>query len=124
VPNVACFDTAFHVTLPPAATTYALPTAWRERRPLRRYGFHGLSHGYAARRAGEPLNTTSAELRAVTCHLGAGASLTAQLLPSAGDAGDDPTRPEPAKSRPSTARPAETDAIVPAPIRRDCSPSS
>jgi acetate kinase len=79
VPNVACFDTAFHVTLPPAATTYALPAAWRERGPLRRYGFHGLSHGYAARRAGELLKTTSAKLRVVTCHLGAGASLTAVL---------------------------------------------
>jgi acetate kinase len=79
VPNVACFDTAFHVTLPPAATTYALPAAWRERWPLRRYGFHGLSHGYAARRAGELLKTTSARLRLVTCHLGAGASLTAVL---------------------------------------------
>jgi acetate kinase len=79
VPNVACFDTAFHVTLPPAATTYALPAAWRERWPLRRYGFHGLSHAYAARRASELLTATSTELRAVTCHLGAGASLTAVL---------------------------------------------
>jgi acetate kinase len=79
VPSVACFDTAFHVTLPPAATTYALPAAWRKRWPLRRYGFHGLSHAYAARRAGELLKTTGAELRVVTCHLGAGASLTAVL---------------------------------------------
>jgi acetate kinase len=79
VPNVACFDTAFHATLPPAATTYALPAAWRERWPLRRYGFHGLSHAYAARRAGEVLQRTRTELRVVTCHLGAGASLTAVL---------------------------------------------
>jgi len=79
VPNVACFDTAFHATLPAAATTYALPAAWRERWPLRRYGFHGLSHAYAARRASELLTATSPELRVVTCHLGAGASLTAVL---------------------------------------------
>jgi acetate kinase len=51
VPAVACFDTAFHATLPPAAATYALPTAWRERFGIRRFGFHGLSHAYAARRA-------------------------------------------------------------------------
>ncbi len=44
VPAVACFDTAFHRTLAPAAATYALPAAWRERFGLRRFGFHGLSH--------------------------------------------------------------------------------
>jgi acetate kinase len=72
VPEVACFDTAFHSTLPPEAATYALPHAWRERYGLRRYGFHGLSHAYAARAAG-------AARRVVTCHLGAGASLCAVL---------------------------------------------
>jgi acetate kinase len=79
VTSVACFDTAFHVTIPPAAATYALPAAWRERWALRRYGFHGLSHAYAARRAGEMLEAAGADLRVVTCHLGAGASLTAVL---------------------------------------------
>jgi acetate kinase len=69
LPQVACFDTAFHATLPAAASTYALPREWRERWPLRRYGFHGLSHAWAARRAGAA--------RVVTCHLGAGASLAA-----------------------------------------------
>ncbi|MEO8092406.1 MAG: acetate/propionate family kinase [bacterium] len=77
VPAVACFDTAFHATLPPAAATYALPAAWRERWALRRYGFHGLSHGYAARRAAELLDRPIDSLRVVTCHLGAGASLAA-----------------------------------------------
>jgi acetate kinase len=76
IPNVACFDTAFHVTIPPAAATYALPAAWRERWPLRRYGFHGLSHAYASRRAGELLGGGE-DLRVVTCHVGAGASLAA-----------------------------------------------
>jgi acetate kinase len=73
VPAVACFDTAFHATLPAAASTYALPRAWRERWPLRRYGFHGLSHAYASRRAAELTGSS----RVVTCHLGAGASLAA-----------------------------------------------
>lgn len=53
VPHVACFDTAYHATMPEAAATYALPAEWRNRWPLRRYGFHGLSHAYAARRASE-----------------------------------------------------------------------
>jgi acetate kinase len=74
-PAVACFDTAFHGTLPRAAATYALPAAWRERFGLRRFGFHGLSHAYASRRTQEILGRT--DLRVVTCHLGAGASLAA-----------------------------------------------
>ncbi|HEU5267374.1 MAG TPA: acetate/propionate family kinase [Jatrophihabitans sp.] len=74
VPGVACFDTAFHATLSAAAATYAVPREWRERHGVRRYGFHGLSHGYAARRVGELLPDAR---RVVTCHLGAGASLCA-----------------------------------------------
>jgi acetate kinase len=77
VAAVACFDTAFHATMPPKATTYALPRQWRQRFGLRRYGFHGLSHAYASRRAAELLGRTVDELRIVTCHLGAGASLAA-----------------------------------------------
>jgi acetate kinase len=77
VPEVACFDTAFHATMPPAASTYALPAAWRERFGLRRYGFHGLSHAYATRRAAQLLGTEVTRLRVVSCHLGAGASLAA-----------------------------------------------
>ncbi|NUT92884.1 MAG: acetate/propionate family kinase [Saccharothrix sp.] len=74
VPQVACFDTAFHATLPPVAATYPLPARWRERFGLRRYGFHGLSHAYAARRAVE---LAGGGTRVVTCHLGAGCSLAA-----------------------------------------------
>jgi acetate kinase len=77
VPEVACFDTAFHADLPPAAATYAIPAEWRERWRLRRYGFHGLSHAYASRRAAEMLKRAPAELRVVVAHLGAGASLAA-----------------------------------------------
>lgn len=78
VPAVACFDTAFHATLPAAAATYALPRRLRERFGLRRYGFHGLSHAYAARRATALLAPGGPPpRRIVTCHLGAGASLAA-----------------------------------------------
>jgi acetate kinase len=76
-PAVACFDTAFHATIPPEAATYALPRAWREQWGLRRFGFHGLSRAYAARRAAEMLGRAPEGLRVVTCHLGAGASLAA-----------------------------------------------
>lgn len=81
VPAVACFDTAFHATIPEAAATFALPAEWRTRWTLRRYGFHGLSHAYVSRRAAElvahPTPDAPAGLRVVTCHLGAGASLAA-----------------------------------------------
>jgi acetate kinase len=76
-PSVACFDTAFHAGLPPAAATYALPEEWRRRWGVRRFGFHGLSHAYASRRAAEMVRTPVEDLRIVTCHLGAGASLAA-----------------------------------------------
>jgi acetate kinase len=78
VPAVACFDTAFHAGMPAAAATYALPKTWTERFALRRYGFHGLSHAYASRRAAQLLEGREPErLRVVTCHLGAGSSLAA-----------------------------------------------
>jgi acetate kinase len=85
-PAVACFDTAFHATIGAAAATFALPAEWRARWALRRYGFHGLSHAYASRRAGELVRTVPddeladpvpGKLRVITCHLGAGASLAA-----------------------------------------------
>jgi acetate kinase len=77
LPAVACFDTAFHATLPDAAATYALPAAWRDQWRVRRYGFHGLSHAWIARRTPELLDIPAAGLRIVSCHLGAGASLCA-----------------------------------------------
>ncbi len=77
IEHVACFDTAFHATMPEAAATYALPEDWRINWPLRRFGFHGLSHAYASRRAAELAGRPVEELRMVTCHLGAGASLCA-----------------------------------------------
>lgn len=79
VPAVACFDTAFHATLPDAAATYALPAEWSARWGVRRYGFHGLSHAWIARRAPEVIGAgaRASDLRIVSCHLGAGASLCA-----------------------------------------------
>ena len=76
-PAVGCFDTSFHAALPAAARTYALPWEWIERYGLRRYGFHGLNHAYVARRAAQLLERPLDQLRIVSCHLGAGASLCA-----------------------------------------------
>jgi acetate kinase len=76
-PAVACVDTAFHATLPPAAYTYPLPADWRSRFGVRRFGFHGLSHAWASRRAAALLGRPEATVRVVTCHLGSGASLAA-----------------------------------------------
>lgn len=77
LPQVACFDTAFHRTLPEPAATYAIPADWRRRHDIRRRGFHGLSHAWASARAAELLDRPAAGLRIVTCHLGAGVSLAA-----------------------------------------------
>ncbi len=76
-PEVVCFDTTFHADLPPAARTFALPREWNSQWALRRYGFHGLSHSYAVRRAAELVGRPLEQLRAVSCHLGSGASLAA-----------------------------------------------
>jgi acetate kinase len=77
IPSVACFDTAFHSRMPAAASTYAIPEEWRQRFGVRRYGFHGFSHAYAARRAAEILRSPGSGLKVVTCHLGSGASVAA-----------------------------------------------
>jgi acetate kinase len=74
VPQVAVFDTSFHLTLEPAAYVYAVPHEWLAL-GIRRYGFHGLSHQYGSRRAAEILGSQSA--RIIVCHLGNGASLCA-----------------------------------------------
>jgi acetate kinase len=77
VPAVGCFDTAFHAGMPPPASTYALPSEWRRRWDLRRFGFHGLSHSWICRRTAELMGQPVEEIRVVSCHLGAGASLCA-----------------------------------------------
>lgn len=77
VPQVGVFDTAFHQTMAPPAFLYALPYRFYEEYSLRRYGFHGTSHQYVARRAAVYLGRPLDQLKIVTCHLGNGASVTA-----------------------------------------------
>lgn len=75
--QVACFDTAFHATIPQVAYMYALPYELYEKYGIRRYGFHGISHRYVARRAAALMGRGKYEINAITCHLGNGCSLTA-----------------------------------------------
>jgi acetate kinase len=77
VPQVAVFDTAFHATLPPEASTYPIPEKWTREWGIRRFGFHGLSHAYCSQRAAELLGRPPEELRLVICHLGHGCSASA-----------------------------------------------
>ena len=74
-PQVAVFDTAFHMTMPPKAYRYAIPTEYYENDDIRRYGFHGTSHKYIARRAAELMGTKNFKM--INCHLGNGSSLSA-----------------------------------------------
>jgi len=75
--QVACFDTAFHATIPKVAYMYALPYELYEQYGIRRYGFHGISHRYVARRAAAIMGRGKYDINAVTCHLGNGCSVTA-----------------------------------------------
>ena len=76
IPQVAVFDTAFHSTIEMPASVYPGPYEWYEQ-GIRRYGFHGISHQYCARRAAQILGRDLASLRLITCHLGNGCSLAA-----------------------------------------------
>jgi acetate kinase len=77
VPQVVCFDTGFHASMPPAASTYAIPAQWREQYGVKRYGFHGISCAWSLRRASALLGRPSHELQLIVAHLGSGASVTA-----------------------------------------------
>ena len=77
VPQVAVFDTAFHQTMPAKAYMYALPYEMYEKHGVRKYGFHGTSHGFVARRAAEMLGTSFESVNLITCHLGNGSSIAA-----------------------------------------------
>ncbi|KPQ07865.1 MAG: acetate kinase AckA [Rhodobacteraceae bacterium HLUCCA12] len=79
LPQVGVFDTAFHLTNPARATTYAVPPAWRKA-GLRRYGFHGTSHKYVAQRAAQEIGQPLVALKIVSVHLGNGASVCAVNL--------------------------------------------
>jgi len=77
VPHVACFDTAFHATLPPEAYRYPVPERWFRDWGVRRFGFHGLSVAWAVRRSAQLLGRDAADLALVVAHLGSGCSVTA-----------------------------------------------
>jgi acetate kinase len=77
VPQIGIFDTAFHQTMPAEAYTYAVPWTWVEELGVRRYGFHGTSHLYVARRVAQLLGRPIDQLRIITCHIGNGCSITA-----------------------------------------------
>ena len=74
-PQVAVFDTAFHMTMPPKAYRYAIPTEYYTNDSIRRYGFHGTSHKYVAKRTAELVGKK--EFKMVNCHLGNGSSMAA-----------------------------------------------
>jgi acetate kinase len=73
--QVASFDTAFHHSLPPKAYLYPIPYEMYKKYEIRKYGFHGTSHLYVARRAAALMNKPEANV--ITCHLGNGCSISA-----------------------------------------------
>jgi len=75
--QVACFDTAFHTTIPEVAHIYALPYDLYKKYGVRRYGFHGISHRYVARRAAQIMGRGKYDVNLITCHLGNGCSIAA-----------------------------------------------
>lgn len=75
--QVAAFDTAFHQTMPPRNYVYPIPYRYYRDYGIRRFGFHGMSHKYVSRKAAEFLGKEPRDLKMITCHLGAGASLCA-----------------------------------------------
>jgi acetate kinase len=77
LPQVAVFDTAFHQSMPPQVFLYALPYEQYDKFHIRKYGFHGTSHEFVARRAAELLKQDFDKLRLITCHMGNGSSITA-----------------------------------------------
>ncbi|MDS0524924.1 acetate kinase [Clostridium sp. SHJSY1] len=77
VPMTVVFDTAFHGTMPEKAFLYALPYELYEKHAIRKYGFHGTSHKYVSRKVAEVMGENIEDLKIITCHIGAGASIAA-----------------------------------------------
>ena len=77
IPHMAIMDTAWHQTMPPASYMYALPHAWYDKYAIRRYGFHGTSFLYTAKRAACLLKKDPFKTNLVICHIGNGASINA-----------------------------------------------
>jgi len=76
-PNVMVFDTAFHSTIPSKAFMYALPLDDYKTHKIRRYGFHGTSHNFVARKAAQMYGKPIDKLKIITCHIGNGGSVCA-----------------------------------------------
>jgi len=77
IPQVACFDTAFHHSIPEVAYRYALPEKLYTELHIRRYGFHGMSHQFVARQAAHMMGMHKYSVNVITCHLGNGSSVAA-----------------------------------------------
>ncbi len=77
IPNIAVFDTSFHMTMPTKAYLYALPYEYYEKYAIRRYGAHGTSHDYVSARSAEMIGKDRKDLKIIVCHLGNGASMSA-----------------------------------------------
>ncbi|NQV43069.1 MAG: acetate kinase [Candidatus Marinimicrobia bacterium] len=77
IPQVACFDTAFHHSIPEVAFRYALPEKFYTDYQIRRYGFHGMSHQFVARQAARMMGMHKYSVNLITCHLGNGSSIAA-----------------------------------------------
>lgn len=77
IPQVAVFDTAFYAPMPLKAVVYPVPYEWYSDLGVRRFGFHGISHAWAAERAAEISGKKPREMRVISCHLGNGCSATA-----------------------------------------------
>ncbi len=77
IPQIAVFDTAFHQTMPKQAFIYPLPYELYTKYKIRRYGFHGISHNYVGLESAKILKKSFQKLNLITCHLGAGCSITA-----------------------------------------------
>ena len=77
IPQIAVFDTEFYKDLPEKAYIYPLPEKIRKKYKIRRFGFHGISHEYAAKEAAKRIKKPFEKLKIITCHLGGGSSITA-----------------------------------------------
>jgi acetate kinase len=75
--NVACFDSAFHHTIPPHISAYPIDQAVARRNQLRKYGFHGISYAFIARSVAAHLGKAESETSIIALHLGSGASACA-----------------------------------------------
>lgn len=77
VPQCGVFDTAFHQTMPEHVYLYGIPYEMYQKHKVRRYGFHGTSHGFVAKKACDLLGKDIENTKIITCHLGNGASIAA-----------------------------------------------